>query len=89
MTAVATIEYTPRRLFRIREMLGRNGRPLARAKFAALIGTTEGTIFRWETGKLAPREMSQRAIDAWVLANLTKAQMAELERIQDTSPAPL
>lgn len=48
---------------------------LTQSEFASRLGTTTGTIYRWESGKMSPRRMSRKLL----------AQVAAAERARGLS----
>lgn len=72
------IEWTPSRVYLFRSLLGENGRPLSRPKFAALFGGSERSIVRWEQGETRPLRTAALALESLARALLDPEAMDQL-----------
>lgn len=75
--------WTPGRIWKLREVMGRvdggeDARAMGRVRFAELLGTTEMSIYRWESGKRSPMVPFKRILVAEAERRLHPWQLEEV-----------
>lgn len=63
--------WTPGRVWKLRDLLGSEGKPIRRVDLAAGISSNEWSIMRWEQGARKPMPASRQLLSNYALANLT------------------